>query len=465
MFSPLQHPARRGPHRFVTGLLLTLSCAACPASSPTEPAGGDDDGTGDIQDPADPDPVTPCEPRDIPWLVPGNFWSVAWSWIEIDVGWTGSYGDYDADSYVMKLGPASDVGGRTMYQLQVSGRPDDFAPLWKYVGTDGCGNVFGQTSSGQVPVLIYSETSNEWSGTGFWTDFEGFDPVEVSRGAAMTPSQYTKQIPHFTPPLTSVGYSESNSSYDPGGCEYFPGYGTICTEGGSGPTSGTHFHEYWDAQAGPVGMHYAYDYEDCLGVACNEKHRETRIEVWFFGDVNDAPIVYEDEPDTYADPTPFPVSEELLTMFAAIGPYDTPSGYIPGYHAPVGMDLAAQVHDWFAFEITPELSALTVDFYLAWEHDVELGFYVFTDPDNEDYGFLYLGESFDNPGFADFAHSRALSGTYLPGKYLLAVRRETPSDLETGYGIFGLAGDPDEGGGGAGLAVGRVAPDLVRRIR
>jgi len=152
-------------------------------------------------------------------------------------------------------------------------------------------------------------------------------------------------------------------------------------------------------------------------------------------------------------------------MFAAIGPYDTPSGYIPGYHAVVGMDLAAQVHDWFAFEITPELAALTVDFYLAWEDDVELGFYVFTDPTDPTYGFLYLGESFDNPGFAGFAHSRALSGTFAPGKYLLAVRRETPSELETGYRIFSIAGNPDEGRGGAGLAVGRVAPDLARRIR
>lgn len=35
--------------------------------------------------------------------------------------------------------------------------------------------------------------------------------------------------------------------------------------------------------------------------------------------------------------------------------------------------------------------------------------------------FLYLGESFDNPDCAGFAHSRALSGTYLPGTYLLAL--------------------------------------------
>ena len=457
---------KHGPIGFIACLFLVLSSAACPASSPTEPAGNGNDGPGGTPNPpVDPTPSAPCEPQEIPWLAQGNFWSVSWSWIEIDVGWTASYGDYDASSYVMELGSPTEADGKTMYELQVSGTVDDYGPLWRYIGTDGCGNVFGQTSTAQTPILIHAVGSDTWSGAGFWADYAGFSPITVSHGASMTPSQYTKQAAHFAPPLTRVGYSESNSSYDPGGCEYFPGYGTICTEGGSGPTSGTIFHEYWDTDAGPVGMHYSDDYEDCLGFACNERHHEVRIEVWFFGEVGELPIVYEDEPDTYADPTPFPVSEELLTMFAAIGPYDTPSGYIPGYDAGPAMGLAAEVHDWYAFEITPELSALTVDFYLAWEDDVELGFYVFTDPSDPTYGFLYLGESFDNPDFAGFAHSRALSGTYLPGKYLLAVRRETPSDLETGYGIFSFAGDPNEGGGGAGLAVQRVAPDLARRIR
>lgn len=453
---PIDRPRGRSAARFLALILLALASAACPATTPTEPPANDAPGGG-TQDPpgGDPDPQPSCQPQDVPWLVQGNFWRVAWSWIEIDVGWTESYGDYDLDSYTMKLGAPVQVDDKTMYELQVSGVAGEYGPRWRYVGADGCGNVYGQTSAGQQPVLVYAQGSSEWSGEGFWADFTGFSPVTVTHGAAMAPSQYTRQQPHFDPPLTAVGYSESSSSWDPGGCEYFPGYGTICTEGDAGPTSGTVFYEYWDDEAGPVGMHFSDDYEDCLGFACNERHHEVRIEVWFFGEVGEEPIVYEDEPDTYADPTPFPVSEELLTMFGAIGSYDTPSGYLPGYSATVGMDLAAEVHDWFAFEITPELAALTVEFYLAWNDPVELGFYLFTDPDHP-IGFTYLAESFDHPNFVEFEHTRVFSGTYQPGKYLLGVRRETPSDIETGYGIFSIAGDPEEGGG-AGVIVNQLA--------
>lgn len=411
-------------------LMVLLFCAACGGEQAlTDPNPTDDDSES-----------LSCQTYTIPWLAQENFWTVAWSWIEIDVGWTASYGDFDANSYVMKLGPSTVVDGKTMYELQVSGDLDDFAPLWNYVGTDGCGNVYGQTSSSATPTLIYSETDGEWSGTGFWTDFSGFSPITVNRSASIVGSQYTGQLPYFEPPLTAVGFSESSSSYDPGGCEYFPGYGTICIEASVGPASGTQVYEYWDRNAGPVAMHYAYDFEDCLGVACNEKHVERRIEVWFFGDVSSVPLLFENEPDTYADPTPLPVSEDVLVMAGAIGEFDTPSGYLAGYNAEVGMDLAATIHDWFAFEITPELAALTVDFYLVWNDDVDLSFYLYIDPDNTQYPFTYLAESGDFPEFEDFNHARFFSGTYLPGKYMLGVVRNSGSTTETLYGIFSFAG-------------------------
>jgi hypothetical protein len=417
----------------LVGLLFSAACG--------ETATGPREDTGDLGD--DPqEPVVSCQPYTIPWLAEGNFWNVSWSEIEIDVGWTDSYGDHDVGSYVMKLGAPTVVNDKTMYQLLLTGDTRKYAPLWGSIGTDGCGNVFGLTSSSQTPVLIYSETSDEWSGTGYYTNFSGFSSVTVNRNGSIISSQYTTRLPYFNPPLTAVGYSESESSFDPGGCDYFPGYGTICTEASSGPSTGLRYYEYWDHDAGPVGMHYSYDYEDCLGFACNEKHVEQRVEVWFFGDVTSIPIAFENEPDTYADPTPFPVSESLFTMFGEVSEYDTPSGYIPGYDAAVGMDLAAEIHDWFAFEITPVLAGKTVDFYLAWEADVEFGFYLFSAPDNAPYGFTYLAESLDFPEWEETAHARFFSGTYLPGKYMLGVIRETNSEFGTQYGIMSFAGTP-----------------------
>lgn len=419
------------------GFLLSAGCGSSTTTEPEADPGDDTEDVGDTPDPLD----EPCQPYTVPWLVEGNFWNVSWSWIEAGADWwtATTYGDFDVGSYTMKLGPGTTVDEKTMFELQVSGQVDDFGPMWSHIGTDGCGNIYGMTSSSASPTLVYSETSDEWSGTGFWTDFAGHAAsVSVTRNASMTPSQYTKDLPYFDPPLTRVGHSESESNYDPGGCEYFPGYGTICTDASTGPASGTHLFEYWDAEAGPVGMHYGRDYEDCLGVACTEEHVERRIEVWYFGDVTSDPLLFEDEPDTYADPTAFPVSEEILVMAAAISEYDTPSGYIAGYDAGPAMELAAGIHDWFSFEITSATAGRTVDFYLAWNDTVDLGFHLFAAPDHP-IGFTYLAEG-DVFDWEDFEHSKFLSGQFQEGTYLLGVVRNTDSEFETHYGIFGIVG-------------------------
>lgn len=422
-------------------LLGALLWAGCGSSSPTGTGVDPSDDTEEVDDTTDP-PEETCEPLDIPWLVAGNFWNVSWSWIEAEADWwtASSYGDFGVGSYTMKLGPPTTVEEKTMFPLQLSGQVDDFGPMWTHIGTDGCGHVYGMTSAAASPTLVFSEASDDWSGTGFWTDFSAESAsVTVTRNASMTPSQYTQELPYFDPPLTRVGHSESESNYDPGGCEYFPGYGTICTEASTGPSSGTHRFEYWDPEAGPVGMHYARDYEDCLGVACTEEHVERRIEVWYFGDVTSDPLLFEDEPDTYADPTPFPVSEEIVVMTGAISEYDTPSGYIAGYDAGAAMELAAGIHDWFAVEVTPEMAGRTVDFYLAWNDPVDLRFHLFAAPDHA-IGFTYLAEA-EAFEWEEFEESRFFSGQFQEGSYLLGVERTTESDIETRYGVFG-AMDP-----------------------
>lgn len=427
-------------------LVLALLCAACGSSStaPEDDVGIGDTGNtnGSDDDGNDGDDEEPCEPSSLPWMASGNFWNVSWSWLEAGENWwqSTSYADYDAGAYTMQLGASSEVEGLTMYDLETSGNVDEFAPLWSRIGTDGCGNVYGQASAGTSPVLVYSETDSEWSGTGFWTDFTEFSgSVSVSRGASMISSQYTDRLPYFEPPLTAVGHASDETNYSPGGCDYFPGYGTICTEASSGPTEGTRLFEYWDAEAGPVGMHLARDYEDCLGVACESEHVERRVEVWFFGDAGSEPIRFEQEPDSYADPTEFPLSEDLFAMFGAISEYDVPSGYLGGYDAGAEMDLAAAVHDWFAFEVPPELAGRTVEFYLAWDADVELGFHLFSAPDNGALGFAYLAESLDFPEWEETSHARFFSGQFQAGTYLLGVIRNTEAETETRYGVIGVA--------------------------
>jgi hypothetical protein len=426
---------------------------------------GGDDIKDDTQEPIAPTTEeTQRETYDIVWLREGNFWKVAWHEVEIDVGWTGGYGDYDLGSYTIKLGTPQQIEGIQMYELLLDGDTEKYTPLWKWIGTDTYGDIYGIEYDSAAPVLIFSLTNDTWSGSGFYTEFEEETGVSVNRNGYMAPSQYTSQS-GYSGTLTSVGWSKNKVVYSEGGCEYFPGYGTICTESGTGagPDVNNEMHfEYWSPTAGPVGMHRAYNYEDCIGFMCNEKHIEQRIEVWFFGDVTGmVDFVYEDEPETYADPTLIAIDEikgQVFIAYGAVNKQDTPSGYIEGYSAVVsdelmdqikdwypftaqeGMEIAVQVHDWYKFEITPEDASRTFEFYLVWnEAETDFNFYLFSAPDNPTYGFLYMGQDHLEPDvMTEFNHSKGFSGTYAPGTYLLGVQRMTPSDFATEYGILVL---------------------------
>ena len=83
-------------------------------------------------------------------------------------------------------------------------------------------------------------------------------------------------------------------------------------------------------------------------------------------------------------------------------------------------------------------AAKTVDFYLVWNDPVDLDFYLFTAPDNETYGFLYLAEADVSTGMVEFENAKFFSGTYSPGKYLLGVRRTSDPGFATGYGIMSM---------------------------
>ena len=405
-------------------------------------------------------------PYSIAWLQEGNFWKVAWHEVEINVGWTGGYGDYDLGSYTLKIGPPQQIAGLQMFELIVTGDTSKYTPLWEYIGADTNGNVYGIKSNNEAPVLIFSEVDDTWSGSGFYADFEGETGILVNRNGYMAPSQYTKQS-GYSGILTSIGWSKDKVVYSGSGCEYFAGYGTICGETGTGagPDVDNEMHfEYWSPTAGPVGMHKAYNYENCIGFYCNEKHVEQRIEVWHFGDKAGAvDFIYENEPDTYAEPTLIhlgDISGQVFSVYGDIYNLDMPSGVIDGYSAVVsdelmakikdwypftaqeGQDIAEQVHDWYKFEISSADAGRNLAFYLVWSQaETNLNFYLFTAPDNQDFGFLYLGQENWLDTMEEFSHSKGFDGTLAAGTYLLGVQRTTPSDFATEYGILVLLGN------------------------
>ena len=380
-----------------------------------------------------------CTAYRFPWLKEGNFWKIAWTELEIDVGWTDRSADYDIGSYTMIIGTPKTINGITMYNLEFSGDTQKFKPQWQAIGQDGCGNLVGQQYGSNNLYIVYSQKGNTWTGTGFFTNFSDHNPNDINvvrNGVVPVSSQYINRLPYFSENLSAVGYSRSESSYRPASCEFFPGVGTICVGADSGPQSKTLHREYWSPSAGPVLMHYSYDYEDCLGAACDLIQVERRAEVWFFGDTTSMPMSFETEPDSYFEPTPFPVSDTLFTMFSEVNKYDIPAGLIGNVPNNDEMQFAGTINDWYAFEIKPNQANNMTDFYISWNANVELGFYLFTAPDNEDYGFRYLGESQDWASYEYANHARFFSGSYAPGKYLLGVKQIGYSEHAVPYGIM-----------------------------
>lgn len=458
--------AKRPPEAVTLSLLL-LGLSACgaaqdPATPGTECTARDECAAGEVCGAAGrcvpaSDPDTCDAPIAVPWLGEGNFWQVAWSEIDYQIGLFDAGGDYAVGSYSMTLGAPEELQGVQLFPLKLNGDTQKHTPRWTHIGTDGCGNIFA--SAGGDAVRIFSLTSDAWTGRGFWTDFAGVSDVRVDRNATVIPSKYSERIDAFKPPVTSVGHATSQSGIGAGtGCEYFEGYGTICGSDDPGASTQQFTFEYWASEAGPIAYAQGHDY-DSGGSLSTERHGEERVDVWFFGNVEENNFRFEQEPDSCQAPTPLrlPGAERVFTMYGEINKYDAPAGAIPGvcgalsdevfaqvrswypFDQQEGQRIAAQVQDWYSFEIVDP--SQRVELYLVWnEPDVELDLYWFAAPDDPTYGFLYFGEDYLDVGSAlpEFKHRKGIPNPTTAGKYLLGVRRATPSDLSTPYGIMVL---------------------------
>lgn len=398
-----------------------------------------------------------CTAVAVPWLAEGNFWQVAWSEVDYQVGLFETTSSYDLGSYSMKLGAPVSQAGKQMFPIQLGGDTRKYKPLWTSIGTDGCGAIYG--GDGSRVVRIYSLTDSGWTGSSFWTPFTGYPSISVQRGASVIPSSYSRRVSDiFAPPITSVGYSTAQSGIGAGhGCEYFEGYGTLCT--GDSPGASTHqfIYEYWAAKAGPIAMAYAYDY-DSGDSPRTRHHTEKRADVWFFGDVVNNSYRFEQEPDSCVAATPItlPGDKHLFSVFGEISNYDKPAGAIPGVSAVIsdavyaqikswypfdqttGQNIAVQIQDWFSFEIVD--TQQRAEIYLVWDDDAQLELHWFAAPDNATYGFMYFGQDSIDIGteLPEFKHKKGIPNPMVAGKYLLGVRRTAPAQFSTPYGIMAM---------------------------
>ncbi len=401
-------------------LVLTLFVAACGQDvSPTAPNDTDPTGGNEPDDPGPP----PRTVRSVDWMSEGNFWMVSWSEIDIRRAFLGQAGgDYDLGSYSMMLGSPTVVGGISMFELKLDGDVEKYTPNWSRIGADEYGDIYGLRPGSSSPQLLFSPELDSLPPNGFYRQFAVGGQVPVDRNASIIGSKYTNNEPYFEPPLAAVGSATNDVVGGGTGCEYFPGYGTICGSGpGSGAIEGEMHFEYWHPEAGPVGMHFSYDYEDCLGFACTERHTEERVEVWAFGDVSNGDRAHNLEPDGLSEPTSLPVGWSYFSMIGEV--YQSEAATGSGEWT---------AHDWYIVDVSERSN---IGFTLIWSQDDQnFDLDLYTAPGSV-WGFQYL-DSAVTVDLPPAKYAKLLGVDINPGQFVIGVTLTTPSEFGVGYGLL-----------------------------
>lgn len=420
--------------RAIVLLLFVLILTGCGG-------GGNSGASGNPQGSGGGGNVTPPARHTISWLQQGTTWKYQWSVADMNQSWTDLAGTFDEGFFLVTLGAEQVSGDLYIYPIIKSGNDGGFLGKWIYLGADSANNIYGLQTLSSAPALLFS-SSGANPANGYFGNYTSQISVYPNRNPA-TQSFYAGDYPVYNEALAAIGSSATNVDFSSGGCEYFSGYGTICTEASSGPITGLTEFQYWSSTSGPSVMHFYKSYEDCLGFACTVRKTEKRIDLFSFGSADSIPdnFALELEPNNYSTPTPLNVNKALNVMVSNISNADPVSGYITGYSAPAGMDLAASMRDWYEFEVLPGQGNVTFDFYLVWnDPDATLDFFLYTAPGNTTYGFLYLAEA-ASFSMSEFNNSKFFSGTLLPGKYLLGVKETSTLAKPVGYGIISARSD------------------------
>jgi N-acetylneuraminic acid mutarotase len=169
-------------------------------------------------------------------LAKDDFWEFYWfnDTTTFAQGSGGATSTTDFGIFRVTLGPSINASGLVAYPLNVTGEAGTYLPRWTHVALNNDGSLMGSTDGSNFEV-IFDITSAEWSGGGFFHDFE--DNL-VSISEAVLEGEYN------TVNALKLGYSDRE-----GGCETILGF-TLCED-----TSTTFsFNEYHKEGIGPVGF-------------------------------------------------------------------------------------------------------------------------------------------------------------------------------------------------------------------
>jgi hypothetical protein len=232
----------------IIALIAVFGCGGDSGSGDDDDGGdpgdnqGEDPGTDPGEDPVDP-PQDPAFSGYDFTLAEGSYWEFGFE--DYHRSWYLGDSNTSTDSGIFRitLGAPVIIDGITAYPLNivpVSG--DDIADTqtirWQYIALDQ-GRILGSTDGSSLSV-IFDAFQGSQAGGGFFASFAS--DVLITGTSGQIDNDYINE--------SAVYLSQASSS---GGCEYFPGIGTICP---GEDREGLTVRDYFQAGVGPVGYYY-----------------------------------------------------------------------------------------------------------------------------------------------------------------------------------------------------------------
>ena len=184
-------------------------------------------------------------------LSEGDFWDYRWEWSDRSCSQGSGCREGSEDGvFRVTLGSSQQVSGTTLFEVEVTGdhQADDgavnFAPNWKYLGTDG--PLLVASSDGFSVTTIFDATDGEWVGGGFFSRFQGSE-THVANLTSVGTQEFASWVGVESGPAFSVVRSDSESM-----CEVIEGR-RICPRDDSFSISET---QYYRDEVGPFGYNY-----------------------------------------------------------------------------------------------------------------------------------------------------------------------------------------------------------------
>lgn len=326
----------RQPIRVLAVAGIAIMVAGCPAATCLEGECADSSAGTEV----------PVNPAFVPFEIEpatGAYWDFAWYKTS-----SASSGSVNAGIFRLRLGAPRMIDGVTTHEVLLEGYASQFRPRWQYLAFDGA-RILG-SSDGVSLAAVFDGHHGSWPGGGF---FFAFSEDELMRASETT-------LNNGVYDGAAIVVQRSGSE---GGCEYFPGVGTICP---SEHRESFTQKEYYHPSVGPLAFYKRGCSSGRYAAACVEFEGSL---IGHGTEAGDDLVPLEIEPnDEPGSAQPIPFGKKLLGWVHSSDTGSVLQRPTPEMNASIeaiGVPdlLTATFADWYTFEVTERGDVtVTLDF-------------------------------------------------------------------------------------------------------